>query len=59
MATDYSDKDYLGNGVYVHYDGYSIQVRANDFENPTDQICFEPNIVEAFIRFAKRMGVIK
>jgi hypothetical protein len=59
MGVDYSDKDYIGDGVYVYYDGYSIWAKANDFDNPTDQICFEPSVVEAFIRFAKRMGVIK
>jgi hypothetical protein len=44
-------KDYLGDGVYALFDGFSIVLRANDFNNPTDQIYLEPSVVSAFNRF--------
>ena len=54
-----SEKDYIGDGVYVEYDGFSIIAKANDFNNPTDTIYFEPGVVAAFIRFAERVGVVE
>ena len=47
----------LGYGVYVDYDGYSITMCVNDPENP-HKIFLSPETVQAFIKYAKRMGVI-
>lgn len=47
-------KDYIGDGVYCLYDGFSIWLRANDFENPTDEICLEPEVLKALNRFSER-----
>jgi hypothetical protein len=35
-------KDYIGDGVYVEYDGHGIALNANDATNPTDSIYLEP-----------------
>jgi hypothetical protein len=48
-------RDYIGDGVYVAFDGFSIWLYANDPDNPTDQICLEPSVLEALNRFADRM----
>ena len=51
------NEDYLGDGVYVEYDGFGIMAKSNDHLNPTDTVYFEPWVLQAFIRFAERMGV--
>ena len=57
--SDDRKRDYIGDGVYVEYDGFGIIANANDCDNPTDSVYFEPSVVEAFIRFAKRMGIVR
>lgn len=47
--------DYLGDGVYVMFDGYSIWLFANDYNDPTDKICLEPSVLEALDRFRERV----
>jgi hypothetical protein len=47
--------DYLGDGVYARYDGYSITLLANSHEEPTDVIDLEPNVLDALIRFRDRV----
>ena len=47
--------DYLGDGVYVSFDGYSIILKANDFRNPTDTIVLEPSVLEALNRYVQRI----
>jgi len=50
-------EDYIGDGVYVAYDGYGIQLGANDARHPTDMIYLEPDVLEALNRFAVRVGM--
>lgn len=49
--------DYIGDGVYVEFDGCGICLRANDHKNPTDTIYIEPSVLDSLIRFAKRVGI--
>jgi len=57
-ATDKQpDKDYIGDGVYVIFDGVGIWLHANDMVSPTDKIYLEPSVLQALNRFAKRMGL--
>ena len=46
-------EQYLGDGLYVRFDGYQYELRANDLENPTDTVYLEPKEVEAFFKFVK------
>ena len=55
----YLKQDYIGDGVYVEYDGSGIMLKANDHLDPTDTIYLEPEVLAALIRFAKRMGMMK
>ena len=41
---------YLGDGVYLHFDGYGFELRANHHENPTDRIYIDLAIVRDLIR---------
>jgi len=47
--------DYLGDGVYAAYDGYSIRLRANDYRNADSEIYLEPQVIDALLRFKERM----
>lgn len=60
MSEDpYKDQDYLGDGVYAYFDGFSIWLRANepvDKVNPQEGgICLEPSALSALNRFNERM----
>jgi hypothetical protein len=46
-------KDYIGDGVYVEFDGFGIELRANSPDSP-HVIYLEPQVLEALNRFAKR-----
>lgn len=48
-------KDYIGDGVYVAYDGYGIALNANDPANPTDSIYLEPEVCAGLMRFIQRV----
>lgn len=48
-------KDYIGDGVYVEYDGYGIALNANDATNPTDSIYLEPEVCAGLLRFIQRV----
>ena len=45
--------DYIGDGVYVDFDGYSIWLKSNNYDNPTDTIALEPDVFKALIRYAE------
>lgn len=47
--------DYLGDGVYVDFDGYQIVLKVNDFDNPTDTIALEFSVMSALKQYEKRL----
>lgn len=49
-------QDYIGDGVYVEFDGFGVWAKANHHEHPTDQVYFEPMVLKGFIRFLRRAG---
>jgi len=51
------NEDYIGDGVYVEFDGYGIILKANDLNYPTDTIYLEPRVLSILFQFAKRMEV--
>ena len=52
---DKNTQDYIGDGVYVKYDGWGILLKANDPGQPTDQIYLEPDVLARLNQFAERM----
>lgn len=55
-TTEYAD--YLGDGVYVDYDGLHVTLMANGVgSQATDTILLEGNVIEALLRYLKRIGV--
>jgi len=51
--------DYIGDGVYVLYDGFGIWLHANDHKNPTDKIYLEPSVLKSLNNFSQRMKAAK
>ena len=45
------DHAYCGDGVYAMWDGFGIELRANDYENPTDIVYLEPYVMKSLIDF--------
>ena len=45
--------EYLGDGAYVKFTGYSYVLMANDHEHPTDEVHLEQGAMEALVRFQK------
>ncbi len=52
MADDLST--YIGDGVYVIFDGYGFWLHANDLRNPTDKIYLEPAVFYDLVAAVKR-----
>jgi hypothetical protein len=46
-------QDYLGDGVYVSFDGYQIWLAANDPNN--DVVALEPSVFVRLIQYAERL----
>lgn len=51
--SDMKNRDYLGDGVYVRWDGFALHLAANHHNN--EVIVLEPLVLEALNRFYKRM----
>jgi hypothetical protein len=49
------NKDYIGDGVYVEYDGYGITLKANSPDAPTDTIYLEPSVMVNLQNFVQRV----
>jgi hypothetical protein len=54
-------EEYLGDGVYVDYDGYQIVLTANDRASgcPTDEVYLDPDVLNAFLRYINRLREMK
>lgn len=39
---------YLGDGLYVNFDGYQIELYASDGIQKTNQVFLDPNVLRAF-----------
>jgi hypothetical protein len=48
-------KYYLGDGVYAAFDGYQIILAANGYDNPTDTIALQDDVMQALKRFEQRI----
>lgn len=46
-------KDYIGDGVYVKYDGYGIWLHADEPDS-RKAVYLEPDVLDRLNRFAKR-----
>lgn len=51
------NEDYLGDGVYIKFDGYQMILMANDHRNPTDTIAIDPAVFKRLLGYAERIGL--
>ena len=47
--------EYLGDGLYVKWDGYQIWLLANDHQNPSDSVALDSHTLNAFLKFIERL----
>jgi len=52
------NQDYLGDGLYVSYDGYNFWLRADRGEL-THEVALDPHVVNALLQYWRDLGVIK
>lgn len=50
MAQEHENREHLGDGVYVHFTGYSFEISVNDHRNPP-VASFEPDAVDRLKAF--------
>ena len=48
--------EYLGDGLYVRFDGYYIVLMANDPFNPDNTIYLEREVAEELIKYIKKLN---
>jgi len=51
-------EDYLGDGLYVDFDGYQIILSANDRvggPGSTGRVCLDPDVMRSFTRYIIRL----
>ena len=48
---------HLGDGVYLHFDGYGFELRANHHETPTDRVYLEVSVVKNLLLYLDATGV--
>lgn len=46
--------DHIGDGVYVEWDGFALQIRVNDHRNPV-LVTLEPFVLEALNNFYRKV----
>ena len=49
------EKEYIGDGVYVYFDGYSIIMTTEDGIRATNTICLEPSVTSNLEDYVARL----
>lgn len=52
-----ADKQYLGDGAYVDFDGFGLVLTAENGITATDRIVLEPPVWRALVRYARALGM--
>lgn len=50
--------DYLGDGVYVSFDGHNIWLDLRGQPHDYGEICLEPSLIDALVRYQKRIAAL-
>ena len=45
---------YIGDGVYIEFDGFHFVLKANSEINPTDVIYLEPEMIDMIVEFKNK-----
>ena len=52
-------REYLGDGLYVEYNGWDIALIASDGIRDTNIVYLEPSVFDSLLEYAKRVGLLK
>ncbi len=55
MVRQGGEKEYLGDGAYVRFDGFSLWLTTENGYQTTNEICLEPEVYAALLRFVERL----
>jgi sulfur relay (sulfurtransferase) DsrF/TusC family protein len=59
MTENTTNAEYLGDGLYaIINENQQVELRANDFTNPTDTVYLDYNTLRCFIMFLQKHQVI-
>lgn len=53
------EKEYLGDGAYVTFDGYHILLTAENGKYATDKIGLDPDVLKKFLKYVERVSEFK
>ena len=53
-----STRDYLGDGVYVDFDGFAIVMTSENGVSVLDRIVLEPQVMAALRRYVNRIKTL-
>jgi hypothetical protein len=45
--------EHIGDGAYLHFDGYGFELRANHHEHPTDRVYIDGACVRTLLRLIR------
>lgn len=48
-------KEYLGDGAYVHFDGWHVWLTTHDGYRTTNEVALEPEALNAFLEWLDRL----
>lgn len=48
-------KEYLGDGVYVCFDGFHVVLTAENGIIATDRVCLEPYVLKLFLNYLGKL----
>ena len=48
-------KEYIGDGVYVEFDGYGLVLTTEDGRSTTNRIVLEPEVYQALTAYVSRL----
>lgn len=51
-----SNKQYLGNAVYVEFGGYQVKLTVSDGVYDTDTIYLDPEVMKSLIEYYEKHG---
>lgn len=52
-------KEYLGDGVYVEYNGYAIVLTADGSYGTNNTIVLEPDVYFALLKYVEKLKEVK
>ena len=52
---DVDKERYLGDGLYVSFDGYQVRLRAPRYETSDHIVFMEPGVLDAFLAWSREL----